>query len=110
MKATWGSLTIVSEEKSIARDFEDKDMTNKQKTINRAIWENKFIDFIDSKSDQELEENDIKDRILYAVEINKLIVKNTCRKTTEKKLAEIKEPVNRFDNLYEKRARVGFPS
>ena len=42
-------------------------MVDKQKTINRAIWENKFIDFIDSKTDQELEENDIKDRILYVL-------------------------------------------
>ena len=80
-------------------------MVDKKNTINTAIWEKKFIDFIDSKMDQELEENDIKDRILYDVEINKLIVKNTCRKTIKKKLIEIKEAVNKFDNLYDKRAR-----
>ena len=85
-------------------------MVEKKKPINRAIWAKKFIDFIDSNIDQELEENEIKDRILYVVEINNLIVKNTCRKTTEKKLTEIKEAVNKFDNLYDKRARVGLPS
>ena len=39
-----------------------------------------------------------------------MIVKNTCRKTTKKKLAEIKEAINKFDNLYDERARAGFPS
>ena len=47
---------------------------------------------------------------MYAVDINKLIVKNTCRKTTEKRLTEIKEALNKFDNLYDKRAREGLPS
>ena len=51
MKAARGSLTIVSEEKSIIRDFEEKVMADKQKTINRAIWAKNFIDFIDSKTD-----------------------------------------------------------
>ena len=64
MKAAWGSLTIVSEEKSIVKDFEEQVMADKHKTINRDIWAKRFIDFIDSKTDQELEENDIKDRIL----------------------------------------------
>ena len=70
----------------------------------------KFIDFIDSKIDQELEENWIKDNILYAVEINKMIVKNDCRKSAERKLIELKEAVNKFNNLLNKRAREGFPS
>ena len=61
-------------------------MVDKQKTINKAIWAKKFIDFIDSKTYQELEENDIKDRILYDVDIKKFIVKNDCRKTIEKKV------------------------
>ena len=65
MKETWGSLTIVLEEKSSVRDFEEHFMVVKKKTINTAIWEKKFMDFIDYKMDQELEENDIKDRILY---------------------------------------------
>ena len=85
-------------------------MAYKHKTIHRAIWAKKFIDFIDSKTDQELEENEIKDMISCVVEINKLIVKNNCRNTIEKKLREIKESVNKFDNLYDKRTRVGLPS
>ena len=36
-------------------------MEYKHKTINKAIWARKFIDFVDSKIDQELEENEIKD-------------------------------------------------
>lgn len=42
-------------------------MADKQKTINTTIWVKKFIDFIDSKIDQDLEENEIKHRILYVV-------------------------------------------
>ena len=85
-------------------------MKDKQKTINRAIWERKFIDFIDSKTDQELEENEIKDMILYAVEINKMIVKNDWRKSTKKKLIELKDAVNQFDNLFDKIERDILPS
>ena len=85
-------------------------MENKKKTINKAISEKKFIDFNNYKTHQELEEYDIKYYISYVVQINKLIVKNYCRKTIEKKLIEIKEEVNKFDNLYEKRAREGLPS
>lgn len=87
-------------------------MYQKRKTLSEILrsrlWQtsNKLI----VKTDQELEENEIKDRILYVVEINKLIVKNTCRNTIEKKLTENKEAVNKFDNLYEKRARAGLPS
>ena len=85
-------------------------MADKQKTINRAIWVKKFIDFIDFKIDQELEGNEIKDGILYAVEINKMIVKNDCRKYAEKNMIELKEAVNNFDNLFDKRSRAGLPS
>ena len=84
-------------------------MADKQKTIDRAIWERKFINFLDSKTDQELEENEIKDKILYAVEINKMIIKNDFRKSTEKKLIELKEAVNQFDKLFDKIARAGLP-
>ena len=85
MKTTWESLIIVSEEKSIVRDIQELVVIDKQKTLNRALWAKKFIDFINSKTDQELEENEIKDRTLCVLEINKLIVKNACRKSTEKK-------------------------
>ena len=84
MKTIWDFLTVVAEEKSIIKEFEEQVMIDKQKTINWAIWARKFINFIDSKIDQELEENEIKDRILYAVEINKMIVTNYCRKSTKK--------------------------
>ena len=101
---------VVAEEKSLIREFDEQVMANRQKTINRAIWEKIFIDFINSKIDQELEENEIKDRILYAVEINKMIVKNDYRKATEKKLMEIKEAVSQFDKLFDKITRAGLPS
>ena len=39
-----------------------------------------------------------------------MIVKNDCRKSTEKKLIELKEAVNQFDKLFDKIARAGFPS
>ena len=68
------------------------------------------MNFIDFKTDQEMEENEIKDKILYAVEINKMIVKNYCRKSAEKKLIELKEAVSQFDKLFDKISRVGFPS
>ena len=57
MKIAWESLTIVSEEKSIVRDLQELVMADKQKTLNRALWAKKFIDFINSKIDQEVEEN-----------------------------------------------------
>lgn len=57
-----------------------------------------------------MEENGIKDGILYAVEINKMVVKNDYRKSTEKKLIELKEVVTQFDKLFEKIARAGLPS
>ena len=67
MKENWGFLTVIVEERSIIRDFEEQAMDDKQKTINKAIWARKFIDFIDSKTDQDLEENEIKDGILNAL-------------------------------------------
>ena len=54
MRTAWESLTIVSEEKNIVRDLEEMVMADKQKNLNRGLWENKFIDFINSKTDQEL--------------------------------------------------------
>lgn len=51
MKEAWESLTNVLEEKSVVRDFEEKSMVDKQKTLNRAIWVKKFNYFIDSKTD-----------------------------------------------------------
>lgn len=56
MKSIWNFLMVVAEEKSLIKDFEEQVMTDKQKTINRAIWARIFIDFINSKTDQELEE------------------------------------------------------
>ena len=57
-----------------------------------------------------MEENKIKDRILYAVEINKMIVKNDYRKATEKRLIEMKEAVSQFYKTLEKLTGVGLPS
>ena len=88
IKANWGYLTIVLEEKISVRYFEEHFMVDKKNTINTTIWAKKFIDFIDSKMDQELEENEIKNRILYALEINKMIVKNDYRKATKEKLKQ----------------------
>lgn len=102
MKTIWDFLTIVVEEKSIIKEFEEQVITEKKKIINRAIWARNCINFIDSKKYQELEENEIKDKILYVVEINKMIVKNDCRKSTEKKLIELKGAVNQFDKLFDK--------
>ena len=85
-------------------------MSDKKKENNRAIWARRFIDFIDSKSDQELEENYMQDRILYAVETNKMIVRNDFRKATEKNLMEIKEAISQYDKLFDKITRVGPPS
>lgn len=86
IKTTWESLIIVSEEKRIVRDLQELVVVDKQKTLNRALWAKKFIDFINSKTYQVLEENEIKDRTLCVLEINKLIVKNACRNSVEKKL------------------------
>ena len=110
MKTSQDSKTIVSEENNIIKYLEELVMEDKHKTLNRALWEKKFIDFINSKIDQELEEHEIKDRKLCVLVINKLIVKNSCMKSAEKKLTEIKQVVNRFDNIFEKRTKAGLPS
>ena len=110
MKTIWDFMTVVAEEKSIIKAFEEKFMADKHNTINRAIWARNFINFVYSKTDQELEENEIKYRILYVVEINKMIVKNDCRNFIENKLIELKEAVNKFDKLFDKIARAGLLS
>ena len=94
MKSIWDFLMVVAEEKSLIKEFEEQVMADREKIINRAIWAKRFIDFINCKTDQELEENEIKDRILYAVDIDNMIVKNDYRKSIEKKLIEIKEAVS----------------
>ena len=55
MKSIWSCLKIVVEEKSLIRECEEPIMTDKQKAINRVIWARRFIEFINSKTDQELE-------------------------------------------------------
>ena len=76
----------------------------------RAIWAKKLIDFVNSKSDQELGEHEIKDRNLCVIYINKVIVKNAQRKSVEKKLTEIKQVVDNFNTIFDKRTRVGLSS
>ena len=52
----------------------------------------------------------MQDRMLYALEINKMIIRNDLRKAAEKKLIEIKEAVSEFDKYFDKMTRVGLPS
>jgi len=52
----------------------------------------------------------MQDRMLYALEINKMIVRNDLRKAAEKNFMEIKEAVSQFDKAFDKMTRVGLPS
>ena len=52
MKSNWCFLMIIAKEKSLILECEEPIMSDKQKGINRAIWARRFIDFINSKSDQ----------------------------------------------------------
>ena len=110
MKSNWCFLMIIANEKSLILECEEPIMSDKKKGINRFIWARRFIDFINSKLDQELEENYMQDRLLYAVEINKMIVRNDLRKAAENKLMEIKEAISQFDKSFDKMTRVGWPS
>ena len=47
-------MKIVAEEKSLIRECEEPVVTDKQKAINRAISAGRFIEFINSKTDQDL--------------------------------------------------------
>ena len=100
----------MSEEKSIILDLQELILDDKQNFLNKALWEKRFIDFVNSKTYQELGENEIKDRTLCVLEINKFIVKNACRKSTEKKLTEIKKVVDKFNTMFDKRTSAGLPS
>jgi len=80
MKSNWNFLMIVAKEKSFILECEEEIISDKKKAINRANWAKKFINFINSKSDEQLEENYILENFLYAIEINKIIVKNYLRK------------------------------
>ena len=54
MKSIWDFLMVVAEERSHIREFGEQVMTDRQKTMNRAILEKRFIEFINSKTDQDL--------------------------------------------------------
>lgn len=69
-----------------------------------------MIDFINSKSTSELKEHEIMDRMLCVMDFNKMIIKNIYKKNVGKKMNELKEAVSRFNILFDKRVRVGFPS
>lgn len=69
-----------------------------------------MIDFLNSKSSQELRTMQVEDRTQMVLEINKMVQKNMYRKTTEVKLGEIKGSVMKFNTNFDKRMRVGFPS
>ena len=56
VKNVWVLLIIVGEEKSIVRDLEEVIVTHKQKSQNMALYARRLIDFIDSKTTQELKD------------------------------------------------------
>ena len=68
------------------------------------------MNFINSKTDEELQEMGIQDRYFYAEEINKMIVKNDLLKASEKWLQVIKEVIKKFDISFDKLIRTGLPS
>ena len=82
MKSNWNFLNIVAKEKSLISEYEEEILSDKQTAIKRANWASKFINFINSKSDEELEDIGIKDRYFYAVEVNKMIIRNDLWKVT----------------------------
>lgn len=69
-----------------------------------------MIDFLNSRSSYKLRELGVQDRTEHVLEINKIIVKNPYRKTTEKKLTEVKQLVMKFNTDFDKRTRTCLPS
>jgi len=68
------------------------------------------MNFINSKTDEELQEMGIQDRYFYAEEISKMIIKNDLLKVSEKRLQVIKEVIKKFDISFDKLIRTGLPS
>ena len=54
MKSNWNSLNIVAKEKGLILEHEEEILSEKQTAMKRENWARKFINFIDSKSDEEL--------------------------------------------------------
>ena len=69
-----------------------------------------MIDFFNSKSSLELRELKIEDRYELVLEINKMVLKNMYRNTTETKFTEVKEAIIKFNNDFDKITRASFPS
>lgn len=104
-----GFLIIMEEEKIIVRDLEEIIMANKQKLQLKGQFAKKVIDFLNSRSAQELKEFGIEDKTKHIMEMNKMIVNNSYRKATEKKLIEVKV-VMKFNVIFDKRTSAGLPS
>lgn len=69
-----------------------------------------MIDFLNSKSSHELIELKIEDRTKLVLDINKMFLKNLCRKTTKTNLIEVKEAIMKFNIYFDKRTKAGLPS
>ena len=108
-KNIWDFFIIIGEVKSIFRDLENVIVSNKEKLKNRASYAKILINFINYKTTQELKNFMIEDRTRCVPEFNKMIIKNSYMKNIEKSLKEVKDAVLRFNVLFDKRKRAGFP-
>ena len=77
VKNVWDLLAITREEKNIVRDLEGIIVENKKKLENGALSAKRLIDFINSKSKQELKEFGIEDKTQCVLELENMIVKNS---------------------------------
>lgn len=99
-------LLIVAEENVIIRDMEGIISSSKQKIQQRANLAKKIIDFLNSKTSQELRDMQIEYITNLVLEVNKMALKNLYRKTTKTKLGEIKEVVLKLNTNFDKRTRA----
>lgn len=74
----------MAEEKVIVRDLGSIIVSHKEKSQQRPQLAKKMIDFLNSKSSQELSNMQVEDRTKPVLEINKMVY----RKTIEAKLGE----------------------
>ena len=108
VKSVWQFLVIIEEEKNIVRYLQEVILSNNFFLQNRAQLAKRLIDFLNSKSAQEMKDFGIEDRTKHVMEIRKMKLKNANKKAIEKKLMEIKEAMMSFDINFDKRTRAGF--
>lgn len=93
-------MLIMVEEKTIVRDLEVIITSNKDKSQQSAQLAKRMIEFLNSKSTQELR----------TMEINKMLHKDIYRKNFEIKLGGIKKSIFSCNSYFDKRIKGIFPS